>query len=154
VEGEKAKPAFDRWQYETQTEGWETSWEYLQKVFHDLGPFDGVLGFSQGAAVAAALCQLRQSNSSSIANFKFAVLCSGYPPAFLKALTSEPGSISCPSLHIFGDQDRQIHDRTSQQLATLFRSEDRSVVKHACGHIIPTQPAFVEQYLQFLSRFL
>lgn len=146
VEGGITKAAFDAWQYETQTEGWGTSWEYLQKVFHELGPFDGVLGFSQGAAVAAALCQLRAS-----VHFRFAVLCSGYRPPFLFA---EAGTISCPSLHIYGDQDRQIHDRTSEQLADLFCDDERTVVKHGCGHIIPTQPAYVEQYLQFFSRFL
>ena len=151
------KTPFDAGQYETQTEGWDTSWEYLQKVFHELGPFDGVLGFSQGAAVAAALCQLRQSSPSNVSvHFKFAVLCSGYPPPlpfFPSGMASEAG-IPCPSLHIFGDQDRQIHDRTSEQLSNLFQSEERTIVKHACGHIIPTQPSCVEQYVQFLRRFL
>lgn len=142
----RTKKRFDAWQYETQTEGWETSWEYLQEVFHDLGPFDGVLGFSQGAAVAAALCHLRgQAN----VQFKFAVLCSGYALPFLAG-----NSIPCPSLHIYGGHDRQIQDQESEQLANLFRSDERTIVKHECGHIIPTQPAYVEQYLQFLSKFM
>ncbi|KAG0576547.1 hypothetical protein KC19_5G088800 [Ceratodon purpureus] len=151
------KTPFDAWQYETQTEGWDTSWEYLQKVFQDLGPFDGVLGFSQGASVAAALCQLRKTSPSDAGvNFKFAVLCSGYPPPlpfFAKGMASEAG-IPCPSLHIYGGQDRQIHDHTSEQLSNMFQSEERTIVKHECGHIIPTQPAYIEQYVQFLSRFL
>jgi predicted esterase len=151
------KTPFDAWQYETQTEGWDTSWEYLQKVFQDLDPFDGVLGFSQGAAVAAALCQLRQTSPSDASvQFKFAVLCSGYPPPlpfFEKGMAFEAG-IPCPSLHIYGGQDRQIHDHTSAQLSYLFQSEERTIVKHACGHIIPTQPAYIEQYVQFFSRFL
>lgn len=152
-----SKSPFDASQYETQTEGWNVSWEYLQKVFHDLGPFDGVLGFSQGAAVAAALCQLRQTSASNAGvHFKFAVLCSGYPPPlplFENGMASKTG-ITCPSLHIYGDRDRQIHDHTSEQLSNSFQSGERTIVKHACGHIIPTQPANIEQYRQFLSRFM
>jgi predicted esterase len=35
--------------------GLEDSWELLGRVFADQGPFHGVLGFSQGAAMAAML---------------------------------------------------------------------------------------------------
>lgn len=34
-------------QYTRQTVGWPQTWEYLQKVLHAQGPFDGILGFSQ-----------------------------------------------------------------------------------------------------------
>lgn len=43
-----------------QTEGWEQSLAALQSYMQVQGPFDGLLGFSQGAAVAAALCALQQ----------------------------------------------------------------------------------------------
>ncbi len=46
----------DEWQYSQQTAGWNESWEHLQHILQTQGPFDGVLGFSQGAAVAAVLC--------------------------------------------------------------------------------------------------
>lgn len=50
----------DEWQFSRQTAGWQESWSSLQGVLAAQGPFDGVLGFSQGAAVAAALCALQE----------------------------------------------------------------------------------------------
>lgn len=55
-----APDGFDPQQLQTQTEGWEASLAALQAFIRIQGPFDGVLGFSQGAAVAAALCALQQ----------------------------------------------------------------------------------------------
>lgn len=50
--------ATDQWQ--RQTEGWEESGAVLRAAVARQGPFDGVLGFSQGAAVAAVLCAMQQ----------------------------------------------------------------------------------------------
>ena len=40
-------PALDRDQHLRQTEGWESSWEHLERVLSTPGPFDGIMGFSQ-----------------------------------------------------------------------------------------------------------
>ena len=45
-------------QWATQTEGWGATLATLRRACSELGPFDGVLGFSQGAAVAAALAAM------------------------------------------------------------------------------------------------
>ncbi|CAI5496510.1 unnamed protein product [Closterium sp. Naga37s-1] len=45
-------------QLDGQVYGWATSLSHLRKVVSELGQFDGVLGFSQGAAVAAAVAAL------------------------------------------------------------------------------------------------
>ncbi len=37
----------DEEQHLRQTEGWAASQQHLQRVLHEQGPFDGVLGFSQ-----------------------------------------------------------------------------------------------------------
>lgn len=162
VEGERRNTRFEPWQYETQTEGWEKSWECLQRVFQDLGPFDGVLGFSQGAAVVAALCSLRHTRPlnndviDAAVHFRFAVLCSGYssPVPLHAKITSSEAGIRCPSLHIYGGQDRQIGSEMSEQLASLFHRDDRVIIKHDYGHIIPTKPEYIEQYVHFLRGFL
>lgn len=39
--------------------GYQESIEYLESVFKEHGPFDGILGFSQGACLASLLCYLR-----------------------------------------------------------------------------------------------
>ncbi|KAK9828526.1 hypothetical protein WJX72_000594 [[Myrmecia] bisecta] len=50
----------DEQQHLRQTAGWARSVEHLQAVLRGQGPFDGVLGFSQGAGVAAMLIALQQ----------------------------------------------------------------------------------------------
>lgn len=52
-------------QYKRQTAGWPQTWEYLQNILHAQEPFDGILGFSQGAAVAAAVCATLQQQRST-----------------------------------------------------------------------------------------
>jgi hypothetical protein len=58
----------------------DASIRFLQGVFEQQGPFDGVLGFSQGAAMAALLCSLRGRDGYAWVRFRFAVLVSGMGP--------------------------------------------------------------------------
>lgn len=53
----------DEEQYMRQVQGWNPSWQSLQAFIRKHGPFQGVLGFSQGAAVAAVLCAMQQQQS-------------------------------------------------------------------------------------------
>eukprot|EP00873_Tetraselmis_striata_P040549 jgi/Tetstr1/460813/TSEL_000567.t1 len=46
-------------QHQRETEGWAASWRELARALREDGPFDGVMGFSQGAGVAAHLCALQ-----------------------------------------------------------------------------------------------
>lgn len=159
----EATSPFDPLQYQQQTAGWPETVLHLQNIFSDLGPFDGVLGFSQGASIAATLCTQLQDNAGIYGNidFKFVILCSGFPsPAEeFQQFISNPdfSSIDCPSLHIFGGNaglDRQIMSDTSVQLASLFRSDHHVVVKHPSGHIVPAQSPYIDKIKEFLIRFV
>lgn len=122
-------PCMDEWQFRRQTAGWQESLQALEAALQDQGPFDGVMGFSQGAAMAAVLAaqaaaeQQRQrqqgrteggcTGSSAGAllpqpsPLRFAILCSGYvsPVAehgqMLQAAASRGGA-ALPTLHIYG----------------------------------------------------
>ena len=67
-------------------DGIEESIAHLQRYMLEHGPFDGVLGFSQGACLASILCA-RQQASAAVATaaaprrFRFAILVSGFVPA-------------------------------------------------------------------------
>ncbi|XP_057834344.2 rhodanese-like domain-containing protein 6 isoform X2 [Cryptomeria japonica] len=159
----EATSPFDPLQYQQQSAGWPETVSHLQNIFADMGPFDGVLGFSQGASVAATLCTQLQNNPGIYddIDFKFVILCSGFPsPAeTFQQFISNPGflPIDCPSLHIFGGNaalDRQIMSDTSMQLASLFRSDCRVVVKHSSGHIVPAQSPYIDRIKEFLTQFL
>ncbi len=40
-------PVMDEGQYLRQTAGWLETWQYLQQIVRNYGPFDGVMGYSQ-----------------------------------------------------------------------------------------------------------
>lgn len=151
-----AQSQFDPLQYQNQTEGFDKSLTYLKTVFAEKGPFDGILGFSQGAAMAAAVCG-KQEQLSGEMDFRFCVLCSGFTPWPLLEKKREQGSIKCPSLHIFGSQpgkDRQIVTQASSDLAGLFDQGCATVIEHDFGHIIPTKSPFIDEIKAFLNQFV
>lgn len=109
----------------------------------DLGPFDGLLGFSEGAsAVANVLIDCGQSRSPR--PFKFAILICGAPPF-------RPGNgdpyladavgqiISTPTLHILGAKDPG--RRGGLALYNLCINGTASLYDHGKGHEIPRVPA-------------
>lgn len=156
------KPASARFgplQYLTQTAGWETSLAHLRRIVSEQGPFDGVLGFSQGAAVAAALCRYSTTakalGDENAFAFRFAVLCSGFLSPAEGRQEANRHLIDLPSLHVFGSlkgNDRQIEVAESERLAERFEPRHRVVVRHSAGHIIPISKSHVNQYKSFFLK--
>merc|ERR1712131_383758 len=111
------KQSFDAGQQCPSSLGLEESVEAVRAAVKDLGPFDGVLGFSQGAALVAMLCSLQEQNPEPELRFRFAILVAGF-----RSLCSEHqrfydfpgGPTSMPSLHVFGLEDRVIPDPMSR----------------------------------------
>ncbi|XP_009592621.1 rhodanese-like domain-containing protein 6 isoform X1 [Nicotiana tomentosiformis] len=148
-----ADSPFDPLQYQKQTEGFDKSIAYLKALYSKAGPFDGILGFSQGAAMAALVC-LHQQKLIGEMEFRFAILCSGFA---VNMNNCQQGSINVPSLHIFGSdkgKDRQIANEASRHLASVFENGCSVVIEHDFGHIIPTRPPYIDQIKDFLKRFL
>ncbi|RLN30566.1 rhodanese-like domain-containing protein 6 [Panicum miliaceum] len=148
-----ADAPFDPLQYQQQTEGFEESYAYLENAISEMGSFDRILGFSQGAAMAASFCR-QQQRTCGAPKFRFGMFCSGYP-APVGNFNGEP--IKLPSLHCFGNgegHDRQIANRASAELAGLFQQDFCSLVEHDMGHIIPTRSPYIDQIKDFLSSFL
>lgn len=144
---------FDPLQYQLQTDGFDVSLSYLKKVFSQEGPFDGILGFSQGAAMAATVCAQWERLKGEI-DFRFVILCSGFA---LQSAKFEHEPINCPSLHIYGSdlgKDRQIVNQASRDLALKFEQGCSLIIEHDCGHIIPTRSPYIDEIKGFLQRFL
>ena len=107
-------------QWRQQTDGWSKSEAGLAEALRQRGPFDGVLGFSQGAAMAAVLCarqqqqqhrlqqqrQQQEAGVEAITPLRFAILCSGYPSeaAEHRRLHEEVGQLQLPTLHVFASR--------------------------------------------------
>lgn len=153
VDWKVADGPFDPLQYQHQTGGYDISLSHLKNVFSQEGPFDGILGFSQGAAMAAII-SAQQEKLKGEMDFKFVVLCSGFAPHLEEM---EFGLIKCPSLHIFGNEqgnDRQIANQASKELASLYDGSCSVIIEHDSGHIIPTRSPYIDEIKAFLGRFL
>ncbi|XP_017796088.1 PREDICTED: esterase OVCA2, partial [Habropoda laboriosa] len=86
--------------------GFENSLALVEKKFQECGPFDGILGFSQGAAFVTLLCFMQQKNLLPI-KFDFVIIISGFKSMCAPHATYYDGKISIPSLHIYGKTDQK-----------------------------------------------
>lgn len=112
--------------------------QYVEQ--HDGDPFDGVLGFSEGASIAASLI-LRHRREKGTSLFKFAIfICCPLPPLrsdrkdiLLADETTE--RIDIPTAHIVGSKDpgyqggRAVYNLCNQSSASIF--------DHGGSHTIP-----------------
>lgn len=111
--------------------GWERSFEVLDRQRALQGPFDGVIGFCQGAALAGLWLAARAP-----AELRFAICISGYASRdSAHAGWICPGAVSAPSLHIYGETDPIIEPARARALAACF--EAPRIVSHPGGHFVP-----------------
>ncbi|XP_075706919.1 esterase OVCA2 isoform X2 [Rhinoderma darwinii] len=130
--------------------GLEESLDTVAKAFSELGPFNGILGFSQGAAFVAMLCALKQGGDPRF-QFDFAILVAGFKSRASEHAHFYKGPITVPSLHVFGETDRVIPGEMSQDLATHFVNP--VLLTHPGGHYIPVCAAQKKVYFPFLDSF-
>ncbi|KAK0136176.1 Esterase OVCA2 [Merluccius polli] len=131
--------------------GLDESVAAVRDAVKELGPFDGVLGFSQGAALVAMLCSLHRQRSEPHLAFRFAILVAGFRSACEGHQGFYDSPLSIPSLHVFGLDDRVISDTMSRELLPTFL--DPQVMTHPGGHFVPAASAHRQTYKDFLSRF-
>ncbi|XP_042529965.1 esterase OVCA2 [Dipodomys spectabilis] len=135
----------------TECRGLEEALTTVARALSELGPFDGLLGFSQGAALVAHVCALGQAGDPRFPLPRFIILVSGFCPRGLKE-PSLQSPLSLPSLHVFGDSDRVIPSQESVQLASRF--PEAITLTHSGGHFIPAAASQRQAYLKFLDQFL
>lgn len=108
------------------------------------GPFDGVIGFSQGAALAAILL----ARDEFPAPFSFAVFICGGPPFCEESLrdgvvqyvdvSPKSGILKLPTAHLIGGQDDAMPE--CLKLVNVCREQTRIVFDHGAGHQVPVNP--------------
>jgi len=110
--------------------------DYVEDFMIKNGPFDGLLGFSQGAYLSAALPGLQAQGVAlkKVPKIKYLIIVSG---AKMKDMTwaqhayAEP--IQCPSLHFLGKEDflRTLGEEMLENFV------DPLVIHHPKGHTVP-----------------
>jgi dienelactone hydrolase len=108
------------------------------------GSFDGVLGFSQGAALAALLVAVPTT-------LRFAIIIGGFAIRDPRhaAVFEAAGAISVRSLHVIGRLDAIVAPQASHFLASRFRAP--TIAEHDGGHVIAATDAVRGAALAFLQ---
>ena len=107
---------------------------------HQSEPFDLVLGFSEGASVAASTI-VHQARTHCLNAFKGAIFIGGYPPYDMESHRSlladeDTTRIRIPTAHIVGSADPS--RASSLALYNICDAETSILFDHDKGHIVPT----------------
>ncbi|XVE83085.1 hypothetical protein DITRI_Ditri16bG0058800 [Diplodiscus trichospermus] len=139
---------------------------YIEDYMIKHGPFDGLLGFSQGGMLAAVLPGMQREGVAftKVPKIKFVIIISGFelrelksgPPKLLVNAFSVP--IECPSIHFIGDKD--FLKERGLKLLKLFVMP--FVIYHSTGHTVPkldekgqeTMLKFIEKIEELFSQDL
>jgi predicted esterase len=128
-------------------QGWARSRDFLVALCAQ-ARFDGVFGFSQGAAAAALVAGLgaRDGNPPG-----FAIMVGGFVTGDLEhqPLYEALAQAQVPSLHLIGRNDNIVAPRASQALAQRFTAP--LVLEHDGGHVIAATPEARRAARQFLD---
>ncbi|KIW31341.1 uncharacterized protein PV07_02998 [Cladophialophora immunda] len=156
--------------------GLEKGLETIAKVLESEGPFDGVIGFSQGACLAAMVASLLEGDSRKQAFEKARArspLAIPYPASFerlshppLKFCAAycgfrAPGEryrgfyedphIQTPVCHVIGSLDSVVEESRTQALVDATGGAEKTqVVTHPGGHFVPSG----KQYLDMIAGFI
>ncbi|MFJ4656907.1 hypothetical protein ACIP5Y_37065 [Nocardia sp. NPDC088792] len=128
--------------------GWESTRDWAVELLRRGPRFDGVFGFSQGAALTgllAAVCE----NSDIRMPFDFAIMVGGFTSTEPRHADLFRRPLTIPSVHVMGRADTIVPLPDSRVLADRF--VDPLVLEHAGGHIIPGDRAVTGAIANFLS---
>ncbi|KAK6258821.1 hypothetical protein SCA6_013295 [Theobroma cacao] len=165
VEGLYGPPYFEWYQVnEVECSNFEECIAYIEDYMVKHGPFDGLLGFSQGGMLAAVLPWMQREGVAftKVPKIKFLIIISGFklrelkhgPPKLLVNAFSAP--VACPSLHLIGEKDF-----LKEVGFTLLKSFVKpSVIHHSMGHTVPkldengqeTMLKFIEKIQEMFSQ--
>ncbi|CAO3612328.1 unnamed protein product [Mucor hiemalis] len=138
--------------------GFKESVDYVKD-----GPFDGILGFSQGGCFAALLTEMLEdksrfpeliSPSFEHPAFKFSIIVAGFKPTMQEAtnvLLTKERKVKTPSMHFIGDLDTLVLPENMNKLTEAF--ENPTIFRHTGGHFLPSSSSSRKELEAFLSRF-
>lgn len=146
-------------------EGQDESIAVIDEYIAAHGPFDGILGFSQGGILASMLANSKR--------FKFAIICGSLlpgPQTSLDLIHGADSPIEIPTLHFYGAKDTIIPYTRSIALANVWlaceifgpeyiymkRQERVNSFRfdHGGGHTVPRSAEAIAIVKEFIQPFL
>jgi hypothetical protein len=131
-------------------DGWERTRDWAIDLVGAGPRFDGVFGFSQGAALAGLLTAVQESGSAPPEfHLDFAVMVGGFTSDLPKHAELFRRKLTTPSIHVIGRSDVIVPRTDSLRLAGRFA--DPLVLEHPGGHIVPGHDAVARPIADFLA---
>lgn len=134
------------------------------------GPYDGILGFSQGSALTAIITNQITQLVPGHPPFKFSVIFSGYAFTELVDESDEsqgiqitekyrdaftvPENFSTKTIHIFGSSDLAVPAERSKYLFNLYPEEKKIAFEHDGGHFVPNKKQFLSPVVEEIKNSL
>uniref|UniRef100_A0A7S1NYE3 Serine hydrolase domain-containing protein n=1 Tax=Vitrella brassicaformis TaxID=1169539 RepID=A0A7S1NYE3_9ALVE len=127
----------------------EAAVDYISKKIREEGPVDGLLGFSQGGALACMCAALQQkADDERLKNaLKFVITIASFSPRSpsWSHIIEKEQPLTLPSLHIAGKKD-ELHPASVQMAQHVFQGG--VLIEHDGGHTIPKLDATKGQQLR------
>ena len=130
--------------------------DFLHDYIVENGPFEGVVGFSQGAGVAGYLLtdinSLLHLTPEEQPPLQFFMAFSGFrliPECFQRQYNENP--ITIPSLHVQGELDTITDSKKVRALYDCCDESNRTLLTHAGGHFVPNSRGFLKKVVEWLN---
>ncbi|KAI8319075.1 hypothetical protein GQ54DRAFT_299618 [Martensiomyces pterosporus] len=131
---------------------------FLENVLATKGPFDGIVGFSQGASMACMLTSLLEYRHKELSPecthppFKFAILICGFRTKAKEFEHLFAKKVNIPSLHIYSIADNLVTEEQILAVQDLF--VEPQVYSFLGGHYVPRTRPILRVEKEFISKFL
>eukprot|EP00439_Symbiodinium_sp_Y106_P031562 s76_g3.t2 len=135
-------------------EGWDETLSFIRETWASQGPFDGILGFSQGAILVAALVALGDfRKGGALASCRCLILAgAAVPGPFQRQIADLAGSGDrgdFRALHTIGRSDTMNPPEGAHEVARAVGGE---VYQFDGGHEVPLDEAALAAYSNLLSK--
>lgn len=133
--------------------GAEQAFDYLAQAFKQQGEVEGVIGWSQGAVLAAMLAGDMLRNPESRFRFNWVIPCGGFVPGDKRYRPWFEQPLDLPSLHVIGERESEFMLKQGARLVAAFKNSRR--LDTPVGHVLPVKyPDYMEQIADWIAERL
>ncbi|KAH3899017.1 probable Family of serine hydrolases 1 [Saccharomycodes ludwigii] len=146
--------------------------KYVSEYIAKNGPYDGIIAFSQGAALATIITNQITTLVPTQPQFKVSVIISGYSftepdpehpgqlritEKFVKSFTPNPERTT-KMLFIYGSSDQAVPCQRSKYLYNIYENsnvkDNLKAFEHDGGHMVPNKKGFLRPIVEEISEAL
>lgn len=136
----------------------QSTFDFLHDYIVENGPFEGIIGFSQGAGLGGYLVRdinrILALTPTEQPPLKFFISFSGFklePPQY-QAVYDIDNDETPKSLHIQGELDGVVSEARVMKLYESYPESKRTLLKHPGSHFVPNSKPFVSQVCNWLHH--